>query len=204
MVFDVLQKLGEGDPIHGVEDDASESAPLSGTTRGHDEFSFRFNLKPRLVMQPTDHVANVCRNFELEPKWLRIFFLPRPTLSVRSENSNGCGNREETVFGTVPGVFLRIPTPNRLLGHRDGARSFHADTPQTAERPSGQTGRTSSMLRSALLALGLLLGHLPRLLLFFEQEASARRFAASSNGAIPSSMSRAEQHRTRGFPPRDR
>ena len=54
MAFDVLQKLGEGDPTHGVEDDASESAPLSGTTRSHDELSFWFNLRPRLVVQPTD------------------------------------------------------------------------------------------------------------------------------------------------------
>ena len=65
MVFNVLQQLEEGDPIHGVEDDTSKSAPLSGTTRGHNEFSFRFNLKPRLVVQPTNHVANVCRDFEL-------------------------------------------------------------------------------------------------------------------------------------------
>ena len=38
-----------------------------------------------------------------------------------------------------------LPEPNGVgLGHRDGARGFHADTPQTAERPSGQSGRTSS------------------------------------------------------------
>ena len=65
VVFDVLQKLGDGDPVHIVENDASKSAPLSGTSCGHDELSFCFDLKPRLVMQPANHVADVCRDFEL-------------------------------------------------------------------------------------------------------------------------------------------
>ena len=75
---------------------------------------------------------------------MMFFFFPPPTLSVT-----------ETV-----GV-----AESRGTGLWDGARGFRADTLQTARRPSGQPA-----LRSALLALGLLLGHLPRLLLFFEQE----------------------------------
>ena len=67
-----------------------------------------------------------------------------------TENSCGRGTREIPVFGTVPGVFLRIPHPKPLA------------------RSSGR--RPGFALRSALLALGLLLGHLPRLLFFFEQE----------------------------------
>ena len=55
--------------------------------------------------------------------WMCGFFFARPTLSVRSENSYGRGNREVPVFGTVPGVFLRIPHAKplaRLSGRRPG------------------------------------------------------------------------------------
>ena len=54
--------------------------------------------------------------------------------------------------GRCPGFSCGSHTPNRLLGHRDGARGFHADTPQTAERPSGQSGRISSCSLSASCA----------------------------------------------------
>ena len=42
-------------------------------------------------------------------------------------------------LGRCPGFSCGSHTPNRLLGRRDGAQGFHADTPQTAERPSGQS-----------------------------------------------------------------
>ena len=76
---------------------------------------------------------------------MMIFFIP-PTLSV-TENSCGRGTREVPVFGTVPGVFLRITPPNRLLGHRDGAQGFRATHRHTHRRFLASTHLSSSSCR---------------------------------------------------------
>ena len=122
-----------------------------------------------------------------------FFFFARPTLSVRSENSYGRGNREVPVFGTVPGVFLRIPHTKPLArssGRRPGFPRRHTPNCRAALRPIWSH---ILMLRSALLALGLLLGHLPRLLLFFEQEgfgAAVRRLLQRCHSQLDESSRR--------------
>ena len=52
-----------------------------------------------------------------------FFFCDSDVVGENSENSCGRGTREVPVFGTVPGVFLRIPHPKPLArssGRRPG------------------------------------------------------------------------------------
>ena len=120
-------------------------------------------------------VAYCCRVSQL---LCCFFFFARPTLSV----TGGSGDRKAAkyrVFGTVPGVFLRIPYPKPLArssGRRPGFPCRHTPNCRAALRP----------IWSHILMLAQRFLRLALFLAICRAPSSLSRAHAASNSGSPS------------------